>query len=231
MERNVSDWERGVSIAAGALLVVAGLKARGRMRNSLVSSGAGMAFRGLSGYCPINQLLGRTIKSDDTREALGGSGGVKLQETVTIRRSARELYDLWHTFDALPRIFSHIESVRPVGLNRTHWVMRGPAGIKLEWEAETINEVAPELIAWKSLPGSTVVSAGSVHFREMTSGGVPETEVTVEMQYAAPAGRAGSIVAWLAGESPAKTLREDLAGLKHRLELVEGGVSSAVPAH
>ena len=217
MERNVNDWERGVSIAAGALLVIAALKSRGRMRSTLLSTGAGLAFRGVTGYCPVNQLLGREC-NDDTRAALGGSGGVKLEETVTIRRSARELYDMWHSFDFLPRIFTHIESVRSIGGNRTHWVMRGPLGKKLEWEAETIHEVPPQLIAWKSLEGSDVVSAGSVHFKEHVLGGAPETEVTVCMQYDPPAGKAGAVIAWLAGASPATTLREDLNGLKQRLE-------------
>ena len=65
MERNVNNWERGASIAAGALIAMAGLRARGRMRSSLLSSAAGLAFRGVSGYCPINQLLGR--ERDDVR--------------------------------------------------------------------------------------------------------------------------------------------------------------------
>ena len=117
MQRNVNDWERGVSIAAGALLVAAALRARGSVRRSLLTTGAGLAVRGLTGYCPINQMLGRTC-SDDTREALGGSSGVRLEESVTIRRSARELYDMWHSTDFIPRVFSHVESVRSLGGNR-----------------------------------------------------------------------------------------------------------------
>lgn len=228
MERNVTDWERGVSIAAGALLVAAAIKVRGRFRNSLITSGAGLAIRGLIGYCPIHHAIGRTLPSGDTRKALGGAGGIKLSESVTIRRGARELYDMWHKFDALPRIFSHLESVRMEGGKRSHWVMRGPAGVKLEWDAEIINEVPPGLIAWKSLAGSDIVSAGSVHFKEHTLGGAPQTEVTVEMQYAPPGGRAGSVLAWLAGESPSTTLREDLNGLKQR---VEQGYIAGAPAH
>jgi uncharacterized membrane protein len=227
MERNVNDWERGVSIAAGALLVIAGLKSRGRMRSSLLTSGAGLAFRGVTGYCPVNSMLGRTC-DDDTRVALGGSSGVVLEESVSIRRSARELFDMWHSVDFLPRVFSHIESVRSLGGGRTHWVMRGPMGTKLEWDAETINEIPDELIAWKSLEGSDVVSAGSVHFKEHVLGGAPETEVTVRMQYSPPAGKAGAAIAWLAGASPAATLREDLNGLKQR---VEQGYIAGASAH
>lgn len=227
MERNVNDWERGVSIAAGALLVVAGIKARGRFRSSLITTGAGLAFRGLTGYCPVNHALGRKLRSDDTREALGGSAGVKISESVTIRRSARELFDMWHSVDFLPRVFSHIESVHSLGGNRTHWVMRGPVGTKLEWDAETINEIPDELIAWKSLEGADVVSAGSVHFKEHTLGGAPETEVTVTMQYAPLAGRAGDMFARLIGGSPSTTLREDLNGLKQRMEQGYIGTASA----
>jgi uncharacterized membrane protein len=217
MNRNVNDWERGVSIAAGALLAAAALRARGGVRRSLLTAGAGLAVRGLTGYCPINHMLGRTC-SDDTREALGGSAGVRLEESVTIQRSARELYNMWHSTDFIPRVFSHVESVRSLGGNRTHWVMRGPVGTRLEWDAETINEVPDQLIAWKSLEGADVVSAGSVHFKEHVLGGAPQTEVTVCMQYAPPAGKAGAALAWVAGASPAATLREDLNGLKQRVE-------------
>jgi len=227
MERNVNDWERAVSIAAGALLAAAALKARGGVKRSLLTAGAGLAVRGLTGYCPINQALGRTC-SDDTRQVLGGSGGVRLEESVTIQRSARELYDMWHSSDFVSRVFSHVESVRSIGGNRTHWVMRGPAGVRLEWDAETINEIPGELIAWKSLEGADVVSAGSVHFKEHVLGGAPQTEVTVRMQYSPPAGKAGALVAWVAGASPAATLREDLNGLKQR---VERGYVAGASAH
>ena len=228
MKRNVNDWERGVSIAAGALLAVAALKARGGTRVALITAGAGLAVRGLTGYCPINHAIGRTLPSGDTRQALGGSAGVNLEESVTIRRTARELYDMWHSADFLPKVFSHIESVRSIGGNRTHWIMRGPVGTRLEWDAETINEIPTQLIAWKSLEGSDVVSAGSVHFTEHVLGGAPETEVTVRMQYAPPAGKVGAVLAWAAGASPSAALREDLNGLKQRLEV---GYISGAAAH
>jgi uncharacterized membrane protein len=220
MERNVSVWERGVSIAAGALLVAAGIKARGRIRSSLLTGGAGLALRGLTGYCPVNQLIGRTV-SDDPHVALAGSRGVKLCEKITIKRSARDLYNLWRKFEDLPGIFSHLDSVRVLDDRRSHWAMTGPAGVPLEWDAEIINDEAPNLIAWKSLEGADVVSAGSVHFKERTRGGQPETDVTVSMQYDAPGGKAGSALAWLAGQAPTQTLRSDLASLKQWLEHVD----------
>ena len=41
---------------------------------------------------------------------------------------------------------------------------RGPGGVRVEWDAEIINEIQNKVLAWKSLPGGDVVSAGSVTF-------------------------------------------------------------------
>src|SRR5262245_64907577 len=67
--------------------------------------------------------------------------------------STTEIYTL-SLHDALP-IFTE----RPGG--RSHWVVDGPLGTHVEWDAEVINEIENELIAWQSLPGGTVDSAGS----------------------------------------------------------------------
>ena len=62
----------------------------------------------------------------------------------------------------------HLESVQVVDDKRSHWVAKAPAGRKVEWDAEIINEIPGELIAWRTLPGSDVISAGSVHFSRAT---------------------------------------------------------------
>ena len=48
---------------------------------------------------------------------------------------------------------------------------------QLEWDAEFINEKPGELIAWQSLSGADVQSAGSVHFSPISGG--ESTRVTV----------------------------------------------------
>ena len=47
------------------------------------------------------------------------------------------------------------------------------------------------------------------------------TQVTVHLQYAPPAGRAGALLAWLFGREPSQTIREDLRRLKQLLEAGE----------
>ena len=99
----------------------------------------------------------------------------------------------------------------------SHWVACGPAGVKVEWDARVINEIDNKLIAWQSLEGSMVSTAGSVNFRESLQG----TDVRVHLQYNPPAGKLGAAVARLFGEEPSIQIREDLRRFKQFLEAGE----------
>ena len=94
---------------------------------------------------------------------------------------------------------------------------KGPAGTRVEWDAVIHNEIPNELLAWRSLEGSEVDNAGSVHFAPMENG---DTEVRVILRYDPPAGRVGAAVAWLFGEEPSRQVAEDLRRLK---QVVESG--------
>jgi uncharacterized membrane protein len=98
-------------------------------------------------------------------------------------------------------------------------VAKGPANLELEWDAEIINEVENKVIGWRSLPGSQVVTAGSVNFAAARGG--RSTQVSVHLQYAPPAGRTGARVAALFGRGASQTIREDLRHLKQLLEAGE----------
>ena len=67
-----------------------------------------------------------------------------------------------------------------------------------------------ELIAWRSLPGSEVNNAGSVHFTPALQGN--GTEVRVVLSYDPPAGKLGAAVAKLLGEEPSQQVEADLGG-------------------
>ena len=56
------------------------------------------------------------------------------------------------------------ESVERVTDTLSRWRAEGPGGSRVEWSAEIINEVPNQVIGWRSIEGSDVVSAGSVHF-------------------------------------------------------------------
>jgi uncharacterized membrane protein len=120
---------------------------------------------------------------------------------------------------------TNLERVVDYGNGRSHWVAKGPAGYAVEWDAEIINEVENKVIGWRSLPDSEVVSAGSVTFEPVRNG--KATQVSVDLQYSPPAGRAGSAIAWMLRKAPSQTIREDLRRLKRLMET--GEVPAAQP--
>jgi uncharacterized membrane protein len=74
------------------------------------------------------------------------------------------------------------------------------------------------MIAWRTLEGADVASAGSVHFEAAPSG--RGTVVRVVLKYDPPAGKLGALVARLFGENPEQQIDEDLRRFK---QLIEAG--------
>ncbi|MDT5296371.1 MAG: hypothetical protein QOJ76_3251, partial [Acidobacteriota bacterium] len=142
--------------------------------------------------------------------------GTKVEKSVIINRPAEELYRFWRNFENLPHFMNHLESVRVTGGDRSHWVAKAPAGTTVEWEAEIYNEKENELIAWRTLEGADVDSAGSVRFEKATGG--RGTVVRVSLKYDPPGGKLGSLVARLFGENPDQQIDEDLGRFKQLME-------------
>ena len=121
--------------------------------------------------------------------SVGRGQGIKVEQSVTINRPVLEVYRFWRNFENLPRFMDHLEAVTVMDETRSHWVAKGPAGTRVEWDAVIHNEIDDELIAWRSLPGSEVNNAGSVHFTPL--GRRDGTEVRVVLSYEPPAGKLG----------------------------------------
>src|SRR5262249_10550647 len=114
---------------------------------------------------------------------------------------------------------THLESVIELDGGITHWVAKGVAGGKVEWDAEIYNEQENELIAWRSLEEADVVNAGSVRFEQAPRG--HGTYVRITMNYNPPAGKVGEIVAKALGSDPLKLIKDDLRRFKQLMEAGE----------
>jgi len=173
--------------------------------------------RGLS-HGPREKGTGRIADSgSDTRRQLGGSRGIHVEHSVLIGRPAAELYRFWRNFENLPKFMQHLTSVSTREEGISHWIARGPRGMQVEWDARIINEVDNKVIAWQSLKGSMVATAGSVNFEDTERG----TIVRVHMQYNPPGGRLGAAVAYVFGEDPSMQVQEDLRRFKRLMETGE----------
>jgi uncharacterized membrane protein len=228
-DRNLSGVERWASIAAGAGLAAYGLS---RLKsNGWLYAGLGglLLRRGITAHCDIYEAAGLNTAgtADDTRAALRGARGVNVLESVTINQPVEYLYRFWRNLENLPQFMRHLESVEKATDTISHWRAKGPAGSTVEWDAEIFNEVPDKLIAWRSLEGSDVVSAGSVNFDPAAGG--RGTRVTVHLQYSPPGGKVGAAVAKLFGADAETEIREDLRRFKQLLEAGEVPTTTGQP--
>jgi uncharacterized membrane protein len=155
---------------------------------------------------------------------VGRGQGTKVEERVTINRPVLEVYRFWRNFENLPRFMDHLESVTVIDDTRSHWVAKGPAGTRVEWDAVIHQEFDDELIAWRSLPGSEINNAGSVHFTPSPDG--RGTDVRVVLSYEPPAGKLGVAVAKLLGEEPSRQVADDLRRLKQVMDTGDTAAAS-----
>lgn len=139
-----------------------------------------------------------------------------LEASIVINRPPEECYRFWHDFENLPRFLRSIESVRVESDRRSHWVARAPGGIRVEWDAEIIDDTPDRLISWRSL-NADVPNAGSVHFDPAPGG--RGTLVRVRMSHDMPT--LSGFAARVIGKVPKRQVREDLRRFKQIVETGE----------
>jgi uncharacterized membrane protein len=214
---NVHNVERLGSVLLGGALAAFGIK-RGSLPGLLLAAvGGGLVYRGVSGHCTVYGQLGiNTAKPRGRATTIPAQHGVHVEHSVIIQREAEELYDAWRHFKGLPDFMSHLKSVEELDERRSRWTAEGPLGVSITWEAEIIGERPGELIAWRSVDGSAVDTAGSVRFEPS---GESATQITVNLKYNPPAGKAGAKISQLLGANPDEQIVDDLQRFKKIMEL------------
>lgn len=219
-QTNVGANERVVSAIGGGALLTYGLKRGDNLGIILSILGGGLALRGVTGHCQVYDAMdvntnekSRNPKSPFTDS--WASGKVHVTKSVTINKSPEELYNFWHNFENLPKFMNHLESVKNLDGNRSHWKTKAPLGYSVEWDAETTSDRKNERIGWRSLEGADIANSGVVEFNPTVNRG---TEVKVSLTYEAPAGKLGALAAKLFGEAPSQQVEEDLRRFKRLME-------------
>jgi uncharacterized membrane protein len=219
--KNVGNTERGASIVAGSLLIYTGLRSGRWSGLGLALTGGALIKRGVTGQCALYKSLGIHTNSPDEQShvSVPYGEGIRVDRAVTVNKPRFEVYSFWRNFENLPSFMNHLKKVRHTSEKVSHWVAKAPLGRSVEWDAEVINDIPGELIAWRSLPGADVANAGSVHFRD--TAGNRGTEVKVELEYVPPGGAVGAFFAKLLGENPGHQIESDLRRFKMMLETGE----------
>jgi uncharacterized membrane protein len=206
---NVGDTERIVSALGGAALTVMALRdLRSPSGISMLLTGGFLLVRGLSGYCAVNNAIGRNT-------AHKGNSPVEIKTTVSLDKPRNEVYSFWRNLENLPRFMKHLAKVEEIDQTRSRWTAKGPAGVgSVSWEAEILEDHQNEFISWRSLPGSTIDNAGQVRFVETPTG----TDIKVQMTYRLPAGDVGGVAGKLFGPMAQKMMTDDIRDLKNVME-------------
>jgi uncharacterized membrane protein len=147
------------------------------------------------------------------------SGAILVKKSVTIDRSAEELYAFWRDFQNLSRFMAQVKSVEVSDDRHSHWTVQGPTGGQVEWDAEITDDMPNRHIAWRTTEQAALDHRGSVEFVPAT--GQRGTIVKVVMEYDTPAGMVGSAVAKVLGREPGQMVQSDLRRFKQIMEAGE----------
>jgi uncharacterized membrane protein len=200
----------------------------GRRRRRLAGvTGAVVAITVMDVLTAVQATRAKEIGSVRAVRGSRKGGPMELTATTTIRKPATEVYAFWRDLENLPRFMAHLDEVRVTGDGTSRWSARGPFGKSVEWDAEIIDEVPAEKIAWRSTGNADVPNAGTVRFVSAPDG--VSTEVHVELEYDIPGGAVGKAVAKYFGEEPHQQLGDDLRRLKQVLETGEVVRSDGAP--
>jgi uncharacterized membrane protein len=190
------------SVVGGALALY-GMRRRGLTGSALSLVGGTLVTRALTNL-ELGELTG-----------LGGGRGIAVQKTLTVHAPVERVYDVWSHPERFPHVMSRVREVHPLGRDRYHWRVAGPAGIRCSWSGVITRQMMNKLIEFRSDPGSVIDHEGSVRFEPSADG---STRVDVKMSYRPPGGVIGHAVAALLGADPRTGMTADLMRMKTFIE-------------
>jgi uncharacterized membrane protein len=201
------NWSPTARCFSGTIGAIAGLY--GMARGGLLGL--------MSGTMGVSLFL-RAVTNLETKKLVGLSGsrhGIDVHKMINVNAPVEEVWSFWSNYDNFPLWMRNVKEVRRHDDGLSHWVVAGPAGIRVEWDAAETERMENERLAWKSVPGSRVASQGVVRLQRNEDG---TTRVDVKLSYNPPAGAIGHAIATLFGADPKTEMDEDLSRMKTLIE-------------
>lgn len=157
-------------------------------------------------------LLARAATNLDMKRLTGRRGrrGIDFTKTLQIQAPVDDVFSFWSNFENLPRFMRNVRSVRKNQDTTWRWVVAGPLGTSVEWDARVTQYIPGQVISWATTDGSSIEHAGIVRFQPHGTG----TQLHVRISYRPPAGALGHAVASLFGADPQTEMNEDLMRIK-----------------
>jgi uncharacterized membrane protein len=202
LDENWAPALRWLATAGGGALVLWGASRRGALGLTTAAVGSALALRGTSNT-PLKRLAG-----------MQGRRGIDIRKTLHVNAPLDAVFETLSNYENFPAFMRNVRRVSMHDDGRSHWVVAGPAGFSVEWDAETTVYRPNEALGWRTVRGATVAHAGLIRCEREGNG----TRLDIRMTYNPPAGALGHAVAKLFGADAKTELDEDLARLKTFLE-------------
>ncbi len=146
------------------------------------------------------------MQTSSTERTLTGNA-LAFEESVDVPAPVAEVYRRWTDFSRFPEFMRNVESVRPLGGGRYHWVAR-ILGTKQEWDAEVTEQQENQRISWRNVNGAP--NAGTVTLQPLPNN---QTRVQLRMEYTPPGGMIGQKLDKLT-QATRREVREDLQNFR-----------------
>src|SRR5688500_11965111 len=101
----------------------------------------------------------------------------KVERSIQVDVPVSTAYNQWTQFEDFPYFMGGVKEVHQHDDQRLHWVAE-IAGVRREWEATILEQVADQKIAWEATEGAT--NAGAVRFERV---GPMSTLVYLTLEY------------------------------------------------
>jgi uncharacterized membrane protein len=171
-------------------------------------------------------LLVRSVVNAPLRRVVDKARAIDVRKTLHVRAPVERVFEALAKYESFPTFMRNVQSVRGYPDGRSHWVVTGPAGMLIEWDAETTAFRQNEVLGWRTVGSTAVAHSGVIRLRPADSG----TRLDIQMTYNPPAGALGHGVAKLFGVDPKHELDADLLRLKTFLESGRAPHDAAQPS-
>ena len=216
-------WNRVLGDAVDLGSLRKAMETRGNDRRRLK-----LAALAVAGVTALDLVSSMRLTSEASPAAGEDPGSYKTADTsaenvvaavITVNKPVDEVYNFWKDPGNYPQFMDQMESVNPTTGGRSHWKVKSPAGLSVEWNAKVVQDIPNELIRWSSIDSENIDSTGTVRFR--TAPGNRGTIVSLDVQYKPKGGPLGAKIGKLFSAIPRTQMQNDLRRFKQLIEVGE----------
>ena len=101
----------------------------------------------------------------------------KIEKSIEVKVPVRTVYNQWTQFEEFPRFMEGVKSVHQTDDKHLHWIAE-VGGKEKEWDAEIVEQIPDNRIAWHSISDAAVNGVVTFHYLNPSS-----TKVMLQMEY------------------------------------------------